>query len=190
MLWKRNSLVPSFLSGEQNRNDDRRKNIMWLLAKNPARDTHKCVYKYKTWLLSSLASASPEHGGKCRAKRGDRGKCAYTGQNRCCVLLTCISVLRFYSNLPLPTAIVATFPDKRGRLMFVFFSLWFKSASTAFLCESFQYFLILLFWKPENMSLFPQSSFKNGLKGRKNERDITNGNNLYKTLEIGGKIVI
>ncbi len=40
------------------------KNIMWLLAKNPARDTHKCVYKYKTWLLSSLASASSEHGGK------------------------------------------------------------------------------------------------------------------------------
>ena len=33
---KRNSLVPSFLSGGQNRNDDRRKNIIWLLAKNPA----------------------------------------------------------------------------------------------------------------------------------------------------------
>ena len=27
-------------------------------------------------------SASPEIGGKCRALRGDRGKCAYTGQNR------------------------------------------------------------------------------------------------------------
>ena len=54
---------------------------MWLLAKNPARDTHKCVYKYKTWLLSSLVSASPAYGGKCRALRGDRGKFAYTGQN-------------------------------------------------------------------------------------------------------------
>ena len=27
-------------------------------------------------------SASPELGGKCRALRGDRGKPAYTGQNR------------------------------------------------------------------------------------------------------------
>ena len=35
-VFKRNSLVPSFLSGGQNRNDDRRKNIMCLLAKNPA----------------------------------------------------------------------------------------------------------------------------------------------------------
>ena len=33
---KRNSLVPSFLSGGQKRNDDGRKNIIWLLAKNPA----------------------------------------------------------------------------------------------------------------------------------------------------------
>ena len=35
-LKKRNSLVPSFLSGGQKRNDDGRKNIIWLLAKNPA----------------------------------------------------------------------------------------------------------------------------------------------------------
>lgn len=37
------------------------------------------------------------------------------------------------------------------------------------------------------MSLFSKSSFKNGLKGRKNKQDITNGNNLYKTLENGRK---
>ena len=35
----------------------------------------------KLWFLSSLAFASPERGGKCRALRGDRGKGAYTGQN-------------------------------------------------------------------------------------------------------------
>ena len=27
-------------------------------------------------------SASPERGGKCRARRGDRGMLVYTGQNR------------------------------------------------------------------------------------------------------------
>ncbi len=36
LLAKRNSLMPSFLSGGQKRNDYGRKNIIWLLAKNPA----------------------------------------------------------------------------------------------------------------------------------------------------------
>ena len=36
VIPKRNSLVPSFLSGGQNWNNDRRKNILCLLAKNPA----------------------------------------------------------------------------------------------------------------------------------------------------------
>ena len=43
-VFKRHSLVPSFLSGGQNRNDDRRKNIIWLLAKNPAADNRKRVF--------------------------------------------------------------------------------------------------------------------------------------------------
>ncbi len=38
-------------------------------GKNPARDIHKCVYKNnkKYNFLFTLASASPEIGGKCRA---------------------------------------------------------------------------------------------------------------------------
>ena len=145
----RNSPLPSFLSGEQNRNDNKRKNRLLERAKNPARDTHNAYTDIKIWILYSLAVCCPRLRGKCRALRGDRGECAYTGKH-----------LIQFKHL---------------------------SASTAFLRESFPCFLILLFWKPENMSLFPQSSFKNGLKGRKNEQDITNGNNLYKTLEIGGK---
>ena len=41
-----------------------------------------CFYYIKTIILSSLVSASPALGGKCRALRGDRGMFAYTGQNR------------------------------------------------------------------------------------------------------------
>ena len=40
-----------------------------------------CFCYIKTWLLFSLALASPALGGKCRALRGDRGMFAYTGQN-------------------------------------------------------------------------------------------------------------
>ena len=79
---------------------------MWLLAKNPARDTHKCVYKYKTMNSFSLVSASPECGGKCRA-------CEAIGAR----VRTQVRIIsRICSHLPLPTAGAATFPDKRGRL--------------------------------------------------------------------------
>ena len=50
---KRNSLVPSFLSGGQNRNDDRRKNIIWLLAKNPALVNRNRVVNSCTFCLDS-----------------------------------------------------------------------------------------------------------------------------------------
>ena len=120
-------------------------------GKNPARDIHKCVYKNnkKYNFLFTLASASPEIGGKCRA-------CEAKGAS----LRTQVRIISHVcSHLPLPTAIAATFPDKRGRLTFPILSfitrqagtalLYFffrnQSASTAFLCESFQYFLILLF---------------------------------------------
>ena len=43
-----------------------------------------CFYYIKTIILSSLVSASPALGGKCRALRGDRGMFAYTGQNTFC----------------------------------------------------------------------------------------------------------
>ena len=55
------------------------------------------------------SQAVPEYGGKCRAKRGDRGMRAYTGQNR----FTCLLQIAPFVNLS-----VDTFPDKRGQLTF------------------------------------------------------------------------
>ena len=63
-------------------------------------------------------SASPEHGGKCRAARGDRGKSAYTGQNHSFVSTHACPFRRLRRHLP----------RSRGRLF----------------CESFPYFSILL----------------------------------------------
>ena len=63
-------------------------------------------------------SASPEHGGKCRALRGDRGKSAYTSQNHSFVSIHAYPFRRLRRHLP----------RSRGRLF----------------CESFPYFSILL----------------------------------------------
>ena len=79
--WKRNSLMPSFLSGEQNRNDNKRKNRLLERAKNPARDTHNAYTDIKIWILYSLAVCCPRLRGKCRVLRGERGECAYTGKH-------------------------------------------------------------------------------------------------------------
>ena len=55
-LWQNKTPLPSFLSGGQNWNDDRRENIIWLLAKNPAEDNWKCVVinnkNYNSFFLS------------------------------------------------------------------------------------------------------------------------------------------
>ena len=45
--------LPSFLSGVQNQNDDRRKNIIWLLAKNPALVNRNRVVNSCTFCLDS-----------------------------------------------------------------------------------------------------------------------------------------
>ena len=54
--WQSNSLLPSFLSGGQNRDDDRRKNITWLLAKNPAWYNRKCVFNTRILCPNSYRS--------------------------------------------------------------------------------------------------------------------------------------
>ena len=75
--------------------------------------------RIKIWFLSSLVSASPEHGGKCRAKRGDRGEvCVHRLKSFCNVLLTLISTLSFLLQLALS--------DKQGRLMFRVLYVSFK----------------------------------------------------------------
>ena len=62
-------------------------------------------------------SASPEYGGKCRALRGDRGKLAYTGQNRCFFgFAHTIFILSFLLTLAPFVSSADTFPDKRGQL--------------------------------------------------------------------------
>ena len=92
---------------------------------------------YKTIISFSLVVRFPRARGKCRALRGDRGKPAYTGQNRFFVgsahtyfmcLLTLISILSCLLTLaPSVNLSVDTFPDTRGRLfcMSHFFILFF-----------------------------------------------------------------
>ena len=58
--------MPSFLSGGQNRNDDRRKNIIWLLAKNPARGKHKTMIDF------FLSVSFPRFRGDVPGFLGDR----------------------------------------------------------------------------------------------------------------------
>ena len=152
---KHNSLLPSFLSGGQNRNDDERKNIMWLLAKNPARDTHKCVYKYKTRLFSSLVSASPEHGGKCRACEA-KGASLSTQVKICksCILCQILhSTPYFFVSLFLTVFFLRS--RMTGRYLLPFCKkLFYLSAHTCpfrhpgkrlFLCAPFPYFLFCLY---------------------------------------------
>ena len=71
-------------------------------------------------------SASPEHGGKCRALRGDRGNRVYTDQNCFSALLTlflflrvcsCLfSILSFLLTLAPSDGFAATFPVFRDSL--------------------------------------------------------------------------
>ena len=62
-------------------------------------------------------SASPECRGKCRALRGDKGKLAYTGENRFYIFLTLVSILPFLLTLaPFVNLTADTFPDNRGQL--------------------------------------------------------------------------
>ena len=69
-------------------------------------------------------SASPEYGGKCRALRGDRGKLAYTGQNRCFFgFAHTIFILSFLLTLAPFVSSADTFPDKRGQLASPIFCL-------------------------------------------------------------------
>ena len=82
-------------------------------------------------------SASPECGGKCRALRGDRGKLAYTGENRFYIFLTLVSILPFLLTLTPFVSSADTFPDKRGQLMFPILPSIVKSAGTAFDLHSF-----------------------------------------------------
>ena len=72
-------------------------------------------------------SASPEHGGKCRALRGDRGKSAYTGQNR-------------YSFV---SATLAHFISSR------FLFLFSVMQGRLFLFDPFLYFLFFSYKKPD-----------------------------------------
>ena len=84
--------------------------------------------------FSSLVVSCPRLLGKCRATRGERGKCAYTGK----------SSFRVCSLLPLPTANAATLA--KAKRLTHFYSVapllekWFACfpcAGTAFISYSF-----------------------------------------------------
>ena len=80
---------------------------------------------YKTINSFSLVSASPELGGKCRARRGDRGMLAYTGQNYFGVLpILIISILMCLLTLApsdgLRFVIFPLFPVMQGQFFVCF----------------------------------------------------------------------
>ena len=102
------------------------------------------MYKYKTRLFSSLVSASPEHGGKCRALRGDRGKSAYTGQNRFLLVLLTLIICFFVSAHAYPFRRLSPppSPSSGDGLRFLFFLFATKQAGTAFSHEPFLYFFV------------------------------------------------
>ena len=76
-----------------------------------------CFSYIKTWLLSSLVSASPEYGGKCRALRGDRGMFAYTGQNTFCWFCSYLFFCSYVSAHTCPfRRLRRHLPRVRGRL--------------------------------------------------------------------------
>ena len=87
----------------------------------------------KNLIPFSLVSASPALGGKCRARRGDRGMLAYTGQNRFYWFCSHLFLfLRVCSHLPLSSANAATFPDKRGQLTVCILSFCNKTSRDSF----------------------------------------------------------
>ena len=104
-----NSLLPSFLSGGQNRNDDRRKKHNLTLSKESG-------IGYRKTHLISPTSAQILHfvqewqaGIYCRFVRN---------------FFTFLLILAPFVNLS-----VDTFPDKRGRLTFPILSFWYSFSS-------------------------------------------------------------